>query len=112
MTFGYSLDDVGPLISHTDVWALLNHLARVPTSAVFFVLNGNAWGQSDYLLAAVFDRLGQLAATNVRIAGGKPRKLEPYPRPKPKNRATARNITPMPVSEVLAWAAENEGAPE
>lgn len=109
---GLRFDDIGPRISYDDAYALLKALAYNPTSATYRVLHGHTWSQREVLMADTFDRIGQLAGVMVALRGGKPRKLDGYPRPKPLTKSanttsTARGDA-LPIKEVLAWAAEHE----
>jgi len=44
-------------------------------------LRGHAWGDLEYLLAAVVDRIGENTAATVRALGGKAKVPKPVPRP-------------------------------
>lgn len=84
-----------------------------PNAALYRVLHGHNWSQTDALLANSFDRLGQLAGVIIAVNGGKARKLDPHPRPKPLTPGGATESRTrgeaLPIADVLAWAAESEG---
>lgn len=90
-------------------------LAYQPPSAIYRTMHGHHWGQLEATLADSYDRLGQLAGVMVAVQGGKPRKLDPYPRPEPLRHGTGTDTRTrgeaLPIADVLAWAAESEGPP-
>lgn len=105
----FTLDDLGGALT----WrALLHFVLNLPRdSALSRELRPReeveAWSDGTVvapLLADIYDAISWLTYDTVKVAGARPRKPRPYPRPWAK-RAVERHVgsDPIPVTEFDAW---------
>lgn len=74
-----------------------------PSSARARKQRGHAWLDTEYLLAAIVDRIGENTAATVRVMGGKAKTPKSVPRPGAEAPKTVGNRGGRSVAEVKAY---------